>query len=86
MWRHYLNISMNGADAINVDALLEVASLTGALIVKCVDETVERLLIRDGDNAILTTEELIVSIRQQLSSFDRSLGERNSSSKVFGFV
>lgn len=87
IWRHYLNISMPGVDTINVDALLAEATLTGALIVKCVDETVERLLLRDGDSAILTTGELLISIRRQLGSFDRTLADKNTDRKnPFGFV
>jgi adenylate kinase family enzyme len=87
IWRHYLNISMPGADTINVDALLAEATLTGALIVKCVDETVERLLLRDGDSAVLTTEDLLLSVRRQLGSFDRTLAAKNADKKTpFGFV
>ena len=86
MWNHYLNISMNGVDTINVDALLAEATLTGALIVKCVEETVERLLIRDGDQAVLTTEELIHTIRRLLSTFDSNLRQRNTTVHQFGFA
>jgi chloramphenicol 3-O-phosphotransferase len=87
IWRHYLTISMPGADTINVDALLAEATLTGALIVKCVDETVERLLLRDGDSAVLTTEDLLLSVRRQLGSFDRTLADKNADKCIpFGFV
>jgi len=86
MWKHYLNISMNGADTVSVQSLLAEATLTGALIVKCVEETVERLLLRDGDNAVLTTEELIQTIRIQLGSFDSNLQLRNAAVRQFGFV
>ena len=96
MWAKYLTINAPGVDSVDIELLLNAGSLTGAHIVKCVERAVKHKLITCGDSFVLSTDDFIREIQQELRSFDRSLLAKNdikaedvlqeSRSSSFGFV